>query len=73
MTKIFDSRRLGFRVLGTHTLSEHDGGVGKTVYAANNGKFYLEVFEMDKGTAVFELKKNEVATALAEVGALKSQ
>ena len=72
MKRLFDSRKLGFRILDTYTLSEHDGGVGKTVYAANNGKFYLEVVEMDEGMALFELKKNELTTALAEVEALKS-
>ena len=72
MKRRFDSRRLGFRILDTYTLSEHDGGVGKTVYAVNDGKFYLEVFELDEGVGIFELKKNELATALAEVVALKS-
>ncbi len=73
MKRLFDSRGLGLRILGTHALSEHDGGVSKTVYAGNNGKFYLEVFEMDEGVALFELKKTELPTALADVEALASQ
>lgn len=71
MKKLFDSRRLGFKILDTHTLSEHDGGVGKMIYAAKNGKFYLEVFEMDEGMAFFELGKNELPSVLAEIEELR--
>ena len=71
MKKLYDSRRSGLKILDTYTLSECDGGVGKTAYTAKNGKFYLEVFETE-GIAFFVLGKNELPSALAEIEELKS-
>lgn len=72
MKQLFDSRKLDLRIIGTHTASEHEGGVSKTVYSAKNGKFYLEVFELDEGMALFELEQSELPPVLAEIEELKS-
>jgi hypothetical protein len=71
MKRLFDSRGLDLRIIGTHTAGEHDGGVSKTAYSAKNGKFYLEVFELDEGVALFGLEQSELPVVVAEIEELK--
>jgi len=72
MKQLFDSRGLDLRIIGTHTANEHDGGASKTAYSDKDGKFYLEVFELNEGMGLFELEQSELPSALAEIEELKS-
>jgi hypothetical protein len=72
MKQLFDSRGLNLKIIVTHTAGEHDGGVSKTAYSSKSGKFYLEVFELDEGLALFELEQSELSSVLAEIEELKS-